>query len=78
LTHTAVQSIQVAVFLSLIDLNEEWIFKDMYICSMGIEVIILILKFSAKESFLQHGYLEREHLLIHPYKVNHRKKSNTG
>jgi hypothetical protein len=26
------------------------------------------------QSLQQHGYLEREHLLIHTYETNHRKK----
>jgi hypothetical protein len=29
-------------------------------------------------SFIQNENLEREHLLIHPYETNHRKKNDTG
>jgi hypothetical protein len=29
------------------------------------------------QTFPQHGHLEREDLLIHPYEKNHTKKSDT-
>jgi hypothetical protein len=63
---------------SINDFNK-WVLKDMYICSRATKVIEFHFKILSQGiSDFYSMEREREHLLIHSYKTNHRKKNEAG
>jgi hypothetical protein len=62
-------------FLDHTDFNGEWVSKIHIFLAWLRKSLYVILKLRAKESIIQYGHSEKEHLLIHPNEGNSRKKN---